>query len=293
MSAHQLVNLLTVVTLFELTFAMGLQLRFSEIAEVARDWRLMFRALLANFVLQPAAAVAVLMVLRPSEFASAAMLLLAACPAALYAMPFTKMAKGRLAVATGLLVVLAASTVVLAPVVLLLLRLFSSSEHTVHVPAGHVILVLLAVVLVPLTLGMGLREWQPELAHRLQKRATRLSMLLNPLMIAAILVTQGHQLEQVRVRGWAGMAIIALASLAIGWLLGGPDRGNRKALAQNTVLRNLGPGLVIATSAFPGSPVAPVIIAATLVNIATGLFAAFWWGRRAKASPGEVAQAGS
>jgi BASS family bile acid:Na+ symporter len=218
------------------------------------------------------------------------MLLLAACPAAHYAMPFTKISKGHLAAAVGMLVVLAASTVVLAPVVLLALPLFSA-DNPVHVPASHVIVTLVAIVLVPLTIGVGLREWKPKLADRLQKPALRLSVLLNTVMISMILLVQGHQIEQVRLQGWAAMAVISVASLVIGWLLGGPKSGNRKALARNTVLRNMGPGLVIATGSFPGSPVAPVMIAATLVNGAVGLIAASWWGRRASPQGVEAAQA--
>lgn len=292
MTEDQFLNLLTVVTLFEMTIAMGLELRFSEIAGVARDWKLMLRALLANFVLQPAAVITTLMLLRPSSFSATALLLLAACPAAHYAMPFTKIAKGRLASATGLLVVLAASTVVLAPVVLLTLPLFSSGD-SVHVPAGHVITTLLAIVLVPLALGIGLREWKPIFADRLLKPATSLSVVLNLAMIATILVVQGHQLSHIRAQGWVAMAVLAVVSLLIGWLLGGPDSGNRKALAQNTVLRNMGPGLVIATSAFPALPVAPVILAATLVNGAVGFLAALWWGRHTTVEGSGAAPAGS
>src|SRR5262249_47454557 len=125
-------------------------------------------------------------------------------------------------------------TVVLAPVVLLLLPLFSSGE-AVHVPAGHVIATLVLIVLLPLALGIGLREWRPKLADRLQKPANQLSVLLNLTMITSILIIQGHQLAQIRAVGYAAMPVLAVASLSIGWLMGGPRSGDRIALAQNTV----------------------------------------------------------
>jgi predicted Na+-dependent transporter len=43
-----------------MTVGMGLELKLSEIQEIARDRQLLVKALIANFVLQPAAAVALL-----------------------------------------------------------------------------------------------------------------------------------------------------------------------------------------------------------------------------------------
>jgi BASS family bile acid:Na+ symporter len=281
MTAEKLTNILTIVTLFEMTIAMGLELKVSEMMEVAKDWRLVVRAEIANFVIQPAAAAVLLMILQPSPAGAIGIILLAACPAAHYAMPFTKISKGNLAAAAGLLVVLAASTVVFAPIVLgIMLPKFSGGEP-VHVPADHVIETLVLIILLPLSIGMGTRAVWPKLADRIQKPATQLSVVLNLALVGTILVLQGHQLAQIKPAGYAAMLLLAAISVAIGWLMGGPRRDNRIALAHNTVLRNLGPGLVIATSQFASTPVAPVIIAATLANGAAGFAAAEWWGRRA------------
>lgn len=282
MTTDQMVNILTIVTLFEMTIAMGLELKFTEVFEVAKDWRLILRAEFANFVLQPAAAMAVLLVVKPTPMAAAGIILLAACPAAHYAMPFTKFAKGKLAAAAGLLVVLAASTLIFAPIVIdVLLPRFSGGSAQVHVPTGKVITTLAFIILLPLVIGMSLQHWRPTLADRLQKPANRLSVLLNVTMLGCILLVQGHQLARIHPVGYVGIAVLAVASLVIGWLLGGPHSGNRKALAQNTLLRNMGPGLVIATAApFAGTPAAPVIVAATLVNGLVGILAAYWWGSR-------------
>jgi BASS family bile acid:Na+ symporter len=279
MTAEKLMNILTIVTLFEMTIAMGLELRFSEMVAIAKDWRLVLRAEIANFVLQPAASAVLIMILQPSPKAAAAIILLAACPAAHYAMPFTKIGKGNLAAATGLLVILAASTVVLAPFVLGVLLPHFSGGEPVHVPADHVIATLVLIVLLPLAIGMATRALRPALADRLLKPATRLSVLLNVAMIGTILFVQGHQLAQIRGAGYAAMVLLAVVALAIGWLMGGPRRENRVALAQNTALRNMGPGLVIATGQFAGTAVVPVIVAATLANGFAAILAALWWGR--------------
>lgn len=282
MNADQLLNLLTVAALFVMTIGMGLELKVSEIADVARDKGLIVKALIANFILQPAAAVALLLVLKPLPMASVGIVLLAACPAAHYAMPFTKIGRGNLAAAAGLLVVLALSTIVFAPLVLsLALPLFGDGGKPVHVPAGDVIKTVGLIILVPLSIGMSLYRWLPALASRIRPLVNGLALVLNLAMFGAILWVQGHQLESIRLLGgWTAMTLLAVVSLAIGWAMGGPSGHNRVALAHNTLLRNMGPALVIATSQFAGSAAAPVIIAATLVNGGIGILAAYWWKGR-------------
>jgi BASS family bile acid:Na+ symporter len=57
------------------------------------------------------------------------------------------------------------------------------------------------------------------------------------------------------------MLVLLAASLAVGWLLGGPLSPVRRALAVTTALRNVGPGLVIAAGAFAGTPAVTAVLA--------------------------------
>lgn len=288
MNSDQILNLLTVAALFVMTVGMGLELKVSEFAGVVKDKGLIVKALIANFVIQPAVAVALLYIFKPSPMGSVGIVLLAACPAAHYAMPFTKIGKGNLAAAAGLLVLLALSTIVFAPLVLdLALPLFGDGSKPVHVPASNVVKTVGFIILLPLAIGMALYHWLPPLAERIRKPVNALAVVLNVALFAAVLGIQGHQLEHFRLLdGWAAMVLLSVASLGIGWAMGGPSGHNRMALAHNTLLRNMGPALVIATSHFAGSMAAPVIIAATLVNGAVGILAAYWWKSRAAAPQG-------
>jgi hypothetical protein len=58
-----------------------------------------------------------------------------------------------------------------------------------------------------------------------------------------ILVAQDHLLAEVRLLGFVGMLALLVASLAAGWLLGGPGSDSRKTLALTTSLRNVGVNL--------------------------------------------------
>src|SRR4051794_37309339 len=122
MSLDQAIGPLVAIALIELMVATGLGIRLADVADAARDWRLLARAGLVNYVAVPFAAVLLLLLFRvePTVFrveptAAAGFLILAVCPGAPYAPPLTALAGGNVAIAAGLMMVLASSSVIVAP----------------------------------------------------------------------------------------------------------------------------------------------------------------------------------
>ncbi len=68
----RLINILATVTLVELMICIGIGVTVAQVIHSAGDWRLMSRALLANYLLVPGAAVALLLLFRtPPKVAAA------------------------------------------------------------------------------------------------------------------------------------------------------------------------------------------------------------------------------
>ena len=125
-TVDQLINVLVTITLIEMMAAIGLGVTFADLAGVARNWRLVGRAALANFVCVPAATVGLLLLSEAHPMVAAGFLILAVCPGAPYGPPITK---GNTAVAVGLMVILAGSSALFAPTLLhYLLPLLSGNE---------------------------------------------------------------------------------------------------------------------------------------------------------------------
>src|SRR5215475_10769277 len=133
MTVDRLVNLLAAVTLFEMMVTIGLGVTVAEITGVARDWRTLGRAGLANYVIVPAAAVILLHLFHAAPLVAAGFLIAAVCPGAPYAPPFTAMAKGSVVLAVGLMMVLAASSALLAPLLLRLLLPIVTGDGAVRI----------------------------------------------------------------------------------------------------------------------------------------------------------------
>jgi bile acid:Na+ symporter, BASS family len=255
-NTDRLINILAAVTLVELMLTIGLGATAAEVIAVARDWRGVIRAGVANYVLVPAAAVGLVLLFRAQPMIAAGVMVVAVCPGAPYGPPFTALAKGDVSRAVGLMVLLAGSSAILAPILLQLLLpiVARGGGGPLNVDAARIVGTLVLVQFLPLCVGLGVAAYRPTLARRLKGPAGQLSMVLNIALLAVILAVQYPMLAAIRPTGYVGMLVLLAASAAAGWFLGGHTAANRTTLAITTAVRNVGVGLVIAGGSFPGTP---------------------------------------
>jgi bile acid:Na+ symporter, BASS family len=277
MTSAQLINILVLVTLIEMMIAIGLGVSWAELAIVARNGRLVTKAALANYLCVPVATVGLLLLFHPADpMIPVGFLILAVCPGAPFGPGCTKPAKGNVAAAVGLMVMLASSSAVVAPALLCVLLPLMSGEESLQVDAARIVVTLLVTQLAPLCLGLGVRHWLPRLANQLLRPANLLSAILNLATIGTVYLPL---MAEIRLRGYVAMLALLATSWAAGWLLGGPGSGNRRALTLTTSLRNVGVGLVIATSNFGGTAVVTAVLAYGIFEIVGSLLLALACGR--------------
>jgi BASS family bile acid:Na+ symporter len=279
MTIDQVINILAAITLFEMMVAIGLGVTFGQVVGVARDGRLLVRAAAANYMGAPAAAVGLLLLFHAQPLAAAGLLIAAVCPGAPYGPPFTSLARGNVIVAVGLMVLLAGSSALLAPLLLQFLLPLVAGDQALQIDAVKMVITLLFAQLLPLGIGLGVRQWRSSMADKLQKPANLVSTLLNLSLLGVILVVQFEMLIGIPLRAFAGMFLLLLATLAIGWLLGGPGNDMRKTLAITTAVRNAGVCLVIAASSFAGTPAVTAATAYGVFQTVMMAGIAIGWGR--------------
>ena len=279
MTTDRLLNILVTVTCIEMMVAVGLDVSLAELTRAGREWRLVARALLANYVGVPVVAVGLLLLLHTHPMVAAGFLIVASCPGAPFGPPITAIARGNLAVSAALMVILAGSSVVATPFLLRVLLPLVSGGESLRIDPARLGGTLLLVQFVPLCVGLAVPRWSPTLAARLQNPATLVGRALGLVAVGSILIARFRMLTAIRPSGFAGMVVLLIASLASGWFAGGPDRMDRKAVALATSLRNVGVGLVIATGSFAGTPAVSAALAYGIVEIVGSLLLAMMWGR--------------
>lgn len=254
-------------------FSIGLEVALKDIGGVLRERSLLIRSLVANIVLAPVLGLVLARVFSMSADASAGLMLLAFAPGAPFALQFTARERPAMAYAVTLAFLLSALAVFITPLLSLSMALFESRVYR-QVPVMPVIGVLFLLQLLPLTIGLIVRMKTP--FAPLLARISRASAYLS--FAAVVILTLGIKSSAVRSLGAGGLAgvfCLIAGSWVIGWLLGGPDRRNRRVLAMETGFRNVALCLLFAMRAFPETDVDTVVVAFSALVLPLNLIFGF------------------
>jgi BASS family bile acid:Na+ symporter len=276
-----LIRILTAAALVAIMLSQGMRVKLADVVHTLRNPLRLGLGVVANFALVPAATLALLAVFRPDPLVCVGFLLLAVCPGAPVGPPFVGIARGDVPAAIGQMVVLAALSVVLAPALLAVLLPRFVPDSDLRIDYVAIVRSLLVAQIVPLAAGLAFQSRFARLAERLSAPLGSLATVLLLAVVGLVIGQEFQSLSTIRWQAWLGMLLLLLASLAIGWLCGGPGPQARKTLALTTAVRNAAVALVIATANFAGTPAMTAVVACSLVSIFGTLGCAILLGRSA------------
>jgi BASS family bile acid:Na+ symporter len=242
--------------------AMGLSLTVGQVIAPLRNGRLVFLTLLANFVLLPLAAFTLAHLLRLEPSHGVGLLLLGMAAGAPFLPKLTEIAKGNLAFAVGMMVLLMVVTVVYLPLVLPLLL------EGVSVDPAKIARSLTLLMLLPLAAGLVLKARYEGAAARVQPLFSRISSLSFVLLAVLLLAANiGNVLKVLGTGGiLAGILFIAIG-FGVGWLLGGPGNDTRRVVALGTAQRNVSAAILVASQNFSDPKVVVMVIVTAMVGL--------------------------
>ena len=267
---------LTVGYLVTMMFSTGLELGGKPKEDKSakrRQRRLLLRALAINLILLPLVTVTLTRALRVTGDATIALLLLAVTPGGRFAPQLTRLAGGELGLSVEITLFLAKLTAFTAPPTARLLL----GGQRVELHELTLIAQLVVLQIAPYLAGKLLRQRQSGLAERLVRPLHVMSAVCIAALVALLLAhRQFRDLWLLGARDWLALLSVATVSLALGWLLGGPTAGTRRAFAVSTSSRNLALALLVAGVAFPERNVQLALLAQWLVFVALGVLFALW-----------------
>jgi BASS family bile acid:Na+ symporter len=239
--------------------AVGVSLTTRQIVAPLRNGKLVFLALLANFVLMPLGALGIARLLRLDQPLGIALLLLGTAAGAPFLPKLAGIAKGNLAFAVGLMVLLMVLTVAYMPLVLPLL-LKGVSVDPMKIARSLVLLMLL-----PLGAGLAVNARFRSIAERMRAPLNRISTLSLGLLIVLLLVTNiQNVISLFGTRGILASILFLLAGAGIGWLLGGPGLGTKGVLSLATAQRNIAAALVVGGKDFDAKVLVMIVVVAVV-----------------------------
>ena len=241
----------------------GLTVALEQIVAPLRNARLVALALLANFVLMPLVAVAIVRVLRVDQSLRIGLLLLGTCAGSPFLPKLAKAANSNVAFAAGVMMML---VVVTAGVLPFMAPLLLAGVSVTPAKVAHTLVLLM---LLPLGAGLGLNACSKVAAARIAPSLNKISTISIVAMAALMLITNLRNIMDLfGKRGILASILLLLAGSAIGWFLGGEENGVREVLSLGTAQRNISASLVVAERDLMDAKAAAMVAIAALIGLA-------------------------
>jgi predicted Na+-dependent transporter len=253
------------LNLFVITsmLAMGMSLTVKQIMDPLRNVRQVVLVLAGNFILVPALAWLLTVILPMGQAQAAALILLGACAGAPFLPKLTQMSKGNLALSVGMMVLMMVVTIIYAPLVLPVLL------PGVQVDVAAIAQSLILLMLLPLAVGLLVKwrysdtaaAWQPHLSQ-----ASTYSLLV--LIVDALLLQFRNVIGAIGSWMILGTLLMVVGALVVGYLLSfGSPAADRKVVALGTGQRNLSAALLVGASFGDADTLVMTLVAALVLQV--------------------------
>jgi BASS family bile acid:Na+ symporter len=258
----------------------GVSLTVRQILAPLRNGKLVFFALLANFVLMPAVALVIAALLKLDQSLTIALVLLGVAAGAPFLPLLAAIAKGNLAFAVGLTVLFMVLSVPYMPLVLPLL-LEGISVDPIKIARS-----LLLFMLLPLGAGLVVNDRFGSIAERMRAPLNRISSVTLTLLIALLLITNIRNVVALfGTRGILASILFVFCGAGIGWLLGGRSLETKSVLALGTAQRNIAAALLVGGKDFDDPRVLVMIVVVAVVGLLILMPLARFLGTRPAETP--------
>ncbi|HIF9260908.1 TPA: bile acid:sodium symporter family protein [Photobacterium damselae] len=283
---HIVTQVLLPITLAIVMLGMGLGLKRADFSRVITQPKSSIIGLCLQIFMLPTLALVIIQLLPLSSTAAAGLFLVSLCPGGATSNLFSLIAKGDVALSITLTAVISLLSPFLLPLVFITyLDIHGSQLEQFQLPIDLAIKQLIAVTVLPISLGMIITKWLPKQSQLIQSMVKKLSTLVMLLIILALLITNQKIFD--RFISIEGIAVLLLSScsLFLAYFIAGKIKVSQQAqrtIAIEVGVQNAGTAMMVALSIMhqPQLAVVPLMYG-LLMNIPACLFVA-WVSRKSK-----------
>ncbi|HIF9068382.1 TPA: bile acid:sodium symporter family protein [Photobacterium damselae] len=283
---HIVTQVLLPITLAIVMLGMGLGLKRADFSRVITQPKSSIIGLCLQIFMLPTLALVLIQLLPLSSTAAAGLFLVSLCPGGATSNLFSLIAKGDVALSITLTAVISLLSPFLLPLVFITyLDIHGSQLEQFQLPIDLAIKQLIAVTVLPISLGMIITKWLTKQSQLIQPMVKKLSTIAMLLIILALLITNQKIFD--RFISIEGIAVLLLSScsLFLAYFIAGKIKVSQQAqrtIAIEVGVQNAGTAMMVALSIMhqPQLAVVPLMYG-LLMNIPACLFVA-WVSRKSK-----------
>lgn len=242
--------------------AMGMSQRLSDILVPLKDWRSTLRALGVNFVIAPLLAWTLGRIVPLAPAHATGLLLLGGAAGAPFLPKLAETAGGGVSYSVALMVLLMVATILFVPVIMpLVIPGLQADALSIAGP-------LVVLMLIPLSVGFALAQFEAERIERLLALVRKISNLFFVLFMLSLSVLQFRAMLQMLGSFAIGTYVLfVLVMLAAAYLLAPRDPGTRPVFALGAAQRNVSAALVVAGASFSDPAITTMVLLSAVVGL--------------------------
>jgi len=215
-----LTDYLLPLSLFIIMFGMGMSLVVDDFKRVVVFPKAVILGLVGQIIVLPLIAFALIKWLNVTPVIAVGVMLIAACPGGSSSNLISHLAKGDTALSISLTAISSLVTVVSIPLIVgLSMEYFLVADQAINLPVGKTIITLVVITLLPVSLGMWLRNKQPGFSIQQESKVNLFSGLFLVFLVVAILFQQPEVVKNGIVT--TGLVVVSLNvfSMLIGFII--------------------------------------------------------------------------
>jgi BASS family bile acid:Na+ symporter len=286
MQADTLTTLILPVSLFIIMLGMGLALRPADFKMVILKPKAVILGLVAQVLILPLLAYGIVLLFGMTGALAVGMMILALCPGGTTSNLYTYLAKGDIALSvtlTSIVSLLAPFTVPL--LIVLFMDMFMGKEEHIDLPVLQTIIQLVAITIVPISLGMVINYFNPVISKKAENPVKIFSSVFLLLIVIGIIVKNLDQMASYIAQVGLATLMLNLTCMFVGYgaaKLAKLNEAQSKAIGIEVGFQNGTLAIVIALTLLKNEEMAIAASTYSIVMFITGVFFAWVLSRKNK-----------
>jgi BASS family bile acid:Na+ symporter len=206
------------LSLFIIMIGMGLSLTIDDFRRILKYPLAIFVGFLNQIILLPLLAYLLIVLLSVEAEIAIGLMILSACPGGPTSNLLTHLAKGDTALSVSLTAVNSLVTIISIPLIVnFALAVFATDDMFISAPIGKIIGSLIAIIAVPLTIGMLLKHYKPYFADKMDKPVRIASGAVLVLVIVGLVLKEKDNLIPYLERSWVVVLSLNVLTMLVGF----------------------------------------------------------------------------
>lgn len=279
MEAGLLIKVVLPASLFIIMLGMGLALTINDFKLVITKPKAVLLGVIAQMVFLPLLAYLIILLFGMTGAVAMGLMILALCPGGTTSNLYTYLAKGDVALSVTLTSVVSLIAPFTVPIfIVLFLDLFLGEGQHVELPIKDTIIQLIAITIVPISIGMLINHYRPTISHKAEGFVKIFSMAFLFFIVALIVITNVHEMGNYFAQAGMAALLLNILCLAMGYgvaKLANLNESQSKAIGIEVGFQNGTLAIVIALTLLGNTEMAIAATCYSLTMFITG--AGFAW----------------